>query len=223
MLSKLQNIQCLNKNYFCYFSKSFIWSTIGYTCVSFTIGALAWWSPEFGLYSVQLHTNPNATIADVSYKFGIVTFVAGVIGVTLGAEIARRWRHFNMQADALVCGFGMLGGIPFVFLTLYIFDKNTNVAWVRIAIEFLIYWNNISYIINFCITGNFLIITILDKDTHKNFNLQLYFNIQIRGGSKVLQTHVQESKKKQSLLENNYKIILLRRCCIPLQLSLIHI
>jgi len=122
------------ENIFCYSSKSFIWSTIGYTCVSFTIGALAWWSPEFGLYSVRLHSNPNAKMADVSYKFGIVTFVAGVIGVTLGAEIARRWRHTNMQADALVCAFGLLGGIPFVFVTLYIFDKQTNVAWVSIHI-----------------------------------------------------------------------------------------
>lgn len=122
--------------------KSFIWTTIGYTCVSFTIGALAWWSPEFGLYSIQKSTDPSAKMGDVSYKFGIVTFVAGVIGVTLGAELARRWRHYNMQADALVCGFGILGGIPFVFLTLYLFDKSTNAAWVLLAIgEILLFMN----------------------------------------------------------------------------------
>ena len=113
-----------------YFRKSFIWSTIGYTCVSFTIGALAWWAPEFALYSIQINGHPDEVISKVSYKFGIVTFVAGIIGVTVGAEAARRWRKKNMQADALVCAIGMLGGIPFIFFTLYLFDKNTNAAWV---------------------------------------------------------------------------------------------
>ncbi|XP_066932499.1 protein spinster homolog 1-like [Clytia hemisphaerica] len=114
--------------------KSFIWSTIGYTCVSFTIGALAWWAPEFGLYSIRLKDNPKEVIENVSYKFGIVTFVSGVIGVTAGAEMARRWRRRNFQADALVCALGMLGGIPFLFLTLYLFDKQQTFAWVLMAI-----------------------------------------------------------------------------------------
>lgn len=56
--------------------------------------------------------------------------MAGVIGVTIGAEVARRWRVVNMQADALVCAFGMIGGIPFLFFTLYMFDKKTTLAWV---------------------------------------------------------------------------------------------
>ena len=113
--------------------RSFNWATLGYTCVSFTIGALAWWSPEFGLNSMKVldKKNANLKVEDVSYIFGIVTFVAGVVGVTVGAESARRLRHRTMEADALICGGGILAAIPFIFFTLYSFDKLAFVPWVR--------------------------------------------------------------------------------------------
>ena len=38
-------------------NKSFVLSTLGFTCVSFCTGALAWWGPKFiedALYSMEL-------------------------------------------------------------------------------------------------------------------------------------------------------------------------
>lgn len=123
------------------FRPSFILATLGYTCVSFTIGALAWWSPEFGLYSMQVLDKNNTTldVGGVSYIFGIVTFVAGVVGVTLGAEAARRLRRKTMEADALVCGGGILGSIPFIFFTLYTFDKFHYLPWVSVVCLFVFF------------------------------------------------------------------------------------
>ena len=67
----------------------------------------------------------------VSYLFGIITFVTGIIGVALGAELARVYRKYNKKSDALVCGIGLLASTPFLFFALYVADKNVIIAWVR--------------------------------------------------------------------------------------------
>ena len=64
------------------------------------------------------------TFDEVSGVFGVVAFVSGVIGVFVGAEWARRWKsRGNMRADALVCAYGILSGIPFLFFSLWITDR----------------------------------------------------------------------------------------------------
>lgn len=37
--------------------KSYIWSTVGFTCVCFSIGALSWWAPSFIIYASESLTN----------------------------------------------------------------------------------------------------------------------------------------------------------------------
>eukprot|EP00112_Aurelia_sp_Birch-Aquarium-sp1_P006531 Seg172.4 transcript_id=Seg172.4/GoldUCD/mRNA.D3Y31 product="Protein spinster 1" protein_id=Seg172.4/GoldUCD/D3Y31 len=114
--------------------KSFVFASIGFTCVTFVVGSLAFWAPEFVLYSEKINGKPNTTIDQVSYIFGIITFVTGIIGVWTGAEIARRWRKTNMKSDALVCGIGIFASVPFLFLALYVMDKMIYVSWVLIAV-----------------------------------------------------------------------------------------
>lgn len=103
--------------------------------------------PKFALVSQQkqLHDPAEAakiTIDQVSYIFGIVTFVAGIVGVWVGAEVARRWRKFDMRADALVCGFGVLMSAPFLFFCMYIADKYIILMWVsttKLPLNLLLY------------------------------------------------------------------------------------
>jgi len=126
---------------------SFLYATAGFTCVSFVVGSLAWWMPKFALVSQQKHLHDpveaaKITIDQVSYIFGIVTFVAGIVGVWVGAEVARRWRKFDMRADALVCGFGVLMSAPFLFFCMYIADKYIILMWVLAVIgEILMFLN----------------------------------------------------------------------------------
>ena len=96
------------------------------------VGALSWWVPKFAFQSEKKHSdNPDSIkLGQVSYIFGIVTFVAGVAGVWLGAEVARQWRKRDMRADALVCGIGVLLSAPFLFFALYIADKMIILCWV---------------------------------------------------------------------------------------------
>ena len=115
--------------------KSFLWASFGFTCVSFVVGALSWWAPSFALYAEQVHDKSSKrTIDEVSYIFGIVTFVAGVVGVGVGAEWARRWRITNMKADALVCGIGIMLSTPFLFFALWSADKHIILSWVLICV-----------------------------------------------------------------------------------------
>ena len=66
----------------------------------------------------------------MSYKFGIITFVAGVLGVLIGSESARRYKRINRKAEALVCAFGMLLSVPFTYFALVLADRQIIFTWV---------------------------------------------------------------------------------------------
>ena len=66
----------------------------------------------------------------MSYKFVIVTFVAGTLGVWVGSEASRRYRRINWKAEAHVCAFGMLFSAPFIYLALILADQQIIISWV---------------------------------------------------------------------------------------------
>jgi hypothetical protein len=65
----------------------------------------------------------------VSYKFGIVAMMAGLIGVPLGSALAQRFRPINSTCDPLICAFGLISSAPFVYLGLVVAKYNTNWAF----------------------------------------------------------------------------------------------
>lgn len=56
--------------------------------------------------------------ASVSYKFGLVSMAAGIVGVPLGSLIAQRLRPRYPDCDPIICGFGLITSAPIVFLAL---------------------------------------------------------------------------------------------------------
>uniref|UniRef100_A0A8C4NAZ5 SPNS lysolipid transporter 1, lysophospholipid n=2 Tax=Eptatretus burgeri TaxID=7764 RepID=A0A8C4NAZ5_EPTBU len=127
------DIKCLLHN------PSFMWSSFGFTSVSFVTGALALWSPKFLVLGqvVQGTLQPcKSSSCDgysrVSLIFGVLTCVSGVIGVGMGAEIARRLKLRNPRADPLVCAVGLLSSAPFLFLALTTAVYNTTLTYVFI-------------------------------------------------------------------------------------------
>ncbi len=66
----------------------------------------------------------------MSFKFGIITVVAGITGVLGGAEMSKRFRRIHENAEALVCAYGILAGAPIFFFSLFTSDKNIMVTWV---------------------------------------------------------------------------------------------
>ncbi|XP_037560930.2 protein spinster-like [Dermacentor silvarum] len=49
-------------------NRSYIWSTLGFTCVTFATGALAWWAPSYMTHALQLH-NPDGKADEGRWTF----------------------------------------------------------------------------------------------------------------------------------------------------------
>lgn len=69
-------------------------------------------------------------VFSVALYFGIITCVAGIIGVFFGSESARWLRRINPRADPLVCAFGLIVCAPFLFLVIFVAKYNTTATWV---------------------------------------------------------------------------------------------
>ena len=74
----------------------------------------------------------------VSLKVGGITCAAGIVGVWLGAEIARRYKVRNRKADAIVCAVALLGSAPFLYVCLVLAAVNVKVTYVRTLVLFII-------------------------------------------------------------------------------------
>lgn len=114
-------------------NKSFMFSSFGFTCVAFVAGALSLWAPKFVDYSIRVQGQflPDA---QVSLWFGIITCLAGFLGVGLGTFAAGQLRKTNPRADPLVCAFGLISCAPFLFLALYVAQFHTVSTWCLIFI-----------------------------------------------------------------------------------------
>ncbi|PAA60459.1 hypothetical protein BOX15_Mlig000042g1, partial [Macrostomum lignano] len=100
-------------------NRSFMLNTLGFTAVAFVAGALTWWTPLMLDLDLQLRGGPVKP-DQAALGFGIVTCVAGIAGVALGSEIARRLRHRMPNIDPIVNGAGLLLAGPFLWATLYL-------------------------------------------------------------------------------------------------------
>ncbi|XP_071449409.1 protein spinster [Hetaerina americana] len=109
--SWMDDIKALAKN------RSFMLSSAGFTCVAFVAGALSWWGPMFIHYGLVLQPgHENDKIEDVSYLFGVIAMVAGLIGVPAGSLLATKLRPRYPKADPLICAFGLLASTPLLFV-----------------------------------------------------------------------------------------------------------
>ena len=92
-------------------------SSLGYTAVTFTVGALAQFAPLFILRaSCIVSTQYKESTADL--VFGAVTVVAGIVGTLSGSELAKFLGRYTRKSDAIVCVLGVSLGTPCLFIAL---------------------------------------------------------------------------------------------------------
>lgn len=120
-------------------NRSFMLSSLGFTCVAFVTGALAFWAPYYLNHSIlaqakETGQKPKISKEAVSMIFGSITCVAGIIGVAIGWNTAKLLRKYTEKADPLICAFGMLSCSPFLFLALYLSKKYLVATWIFIFI-----------------------------------------------------------------------------------------
>ncbi|XP_011482049.2 protein spinster homolog 3 [Oryzias latipes] len=129
--SYLEDIKYLLKN------KSYVWSSLGVTALAFLTGALAFWVPTFlsrarvtqGLH--QPCTNEPCDSTD-SYIFGAVTVATGILGGAVGTTLSRTFRDKVPYADPLICGVGMLGSVPCIFIIIFVAASSIPATYVFI-------------------------------------------------------------------------------------------
>ncbi|KAL1140200.1 hypothetical protein AAG570_000132 [Ranatra chinensis] len=116
-------------------NKSFILSSLGFTCVAFVAGALAWWGPHFIHLGLKMQPgNENVNLADVSYKFGAITMVSGLIGVPLGSFLAQRLKTTMPRVDPIICAAGLIISAPILFVASLLASSNSTACYTLIFI-----------------------------------------------------------------------------------------
>jgi len=101
-------------------NKSYVFATIAFTCVCYVAGALMWWGPNFAFVGAKAACGNkancgNITLANVSFKFGIVMTLSGLLGVPAGSYISQIIRHQVPNADPIVCAVTLLVSVPILF------------------------------------------------------------------------------------------------------------
>ncbi|XP_017479958.1 PREDICTED: protein spinster isoform X1 [Rhagoletis zephyria] len=158
--SYTEDIKDLVKNH------SFMLSTAGFTCVAFVTGALAWWGPKFIYLGIKMQPgNEELSLNDVSYKFGIIAMIAGLIGVPLGSLLAQRLRPHHEGCDPYICAFGLLISAPMVYLSLVTPQTTTSFCFLFVFLA--------QVTLNLCwsIVADILLVRkLIRKKKHKSMN-----------------------------------------------------
>uniref|UniRef100_A0A6I8NLM2 Major facilitator superfamily (MFS) profile domain-containing protein n=1 Tax=Ornithorhynchus anatinus TaxID=9258 RepID=A0A6I8NLM2_ORNAN len=110
-------------------NRSFIWSSLGVTAMGFVSGALGFWGPRF-LYQARLFLGLEPPCLQThcdssdSLIFGGLAIGTGIVGVILGAQVARYFRKFSPKADSLLCAMSLLAAAPCLLLTIFFASKS---------------------------------------------------------------------------------------------------
>ncbi|PSN36607.1 Protein spinster [Blattella germanica] len=137
-------------------NRSFMLSTAGFTCVSFVAGALAWWGPMFIKMGLNLQPgSEDVSQEDVTYKFGIIAMISGLIGVPLGSIAAQRLRTRYPRIDPFICAFGLLVSSPLIFAATLLASVNTTVCYV------LIFFGEVFLNLNWSIVADILLYVVI--------------------------------------------------------------
>ncbi|KAH0561730.1 protein spinster isoform X3 [Cotesia glomerata] len=112
---------------------SFMLSTGGFTCVAFVTGALTLWAPKFLQLGIKLQkSETDLATDDVSFIFGVIAMLAGLLGVPLGSVLAQKLRVRYHQADPLICAVGILISVPLIFFALITANTNATLCYILI-------------------------------------------------------------------------------------------
>lgn len=113
--SWLRDMKALIRN------RSYVFSSLATSAVSFATGALGMWIPlylhraQVVQKAVETCSSPPCAAKD-SLIFGAITCFTGFLGVVTGAGATRWCRLRTQRADPLVCAVGMLGSAIFICL-----------------------------------------------------------------------------------------------------------
>lgn len=87
-------------------NRAFLTATFGLATLTFTMGGISWWMPEF------LRRSAGFSMADASLVVGGITVVDGIAGTLVGGWIAQRWLRTNHSALYLLSAWSVILTLP---------------------------------------------------------------------------------------------------------------
>lgn len=150
-------------------NRSYIWSSVGFTCVSFAIGGLSWWAPKY-MKRASDYAKLDQSEQAISLIFGIITAIAGILGVVIGSVGAQIYRKYNARADPLICSLGVFLSVPFAFLGLAIPHSTMPLSWISIFIAI------VSLCVNWTLTSDILLYVITPSRRSFAQSVQILFS-----------------------------------------------
>lgn len=92
---------------------AFLTATFGLAALTFTMGGISSWAPEF------LRRNVGLSVSGSSQMVGLSTVVDGILGTLIGGWIAQRWLRTNHRALYLLSFWSVALTIPFGVLLFF--------------------------------------------------------------------------------------------------------
>jgi len=115
-------------------NRSYVLNTLGMTAMTFALGGLAFWMPDY-----VANYRRATSLATASTIFGGITVVAGLLATLAGGIIGDRLTRRFAGAYFLVSGIGMIIGLPMFLLVLW---TPFPAAWVLMFLaEFCLFFN----------------------------------------------------------------------------------
>lgn len=93
-------------------------------------------------------------ICSVTYKFGIIAMVSGLVGVPLGSILAQRLRSRYRCIDPVICAMGLLISSPLLFAASLSASVNCTLCYT------LIFFGEIFLNLNWSIVADMLLVSI---------------------------------------------------------------
>lgn len=84
------------------------------------------------IYVLICFVFPCSVFVSVSYIFGLIAMLAGLLGVPLGSFLGQKMRINFPRADPLVCGGGMLLSTPLMLAGLLTAKWNTTACFCAV-------------------------------------------------------------------------------------------
>jgi MFS family permease len=107
-------------------NSSYNYSVLGMAFYTFAIGGIAFWMPKF------LEVGKGIEKVKANGLLSVTTFLAAVIGMSVGGWLADRMARTNPRALFVVPGVALIASIPFILVAIF----STSVPWIYAGIFF---------------------------------------------------------------------------------------
>lgn len=90
----------------------------------------------------------------VTFTFGIITMLSGLIGVPLGSYLCQMLRSRYPNIDPIVCGAGLLISAPLLFMASILSNTNVIICYI------LIFIGEVCMNLNWAIVADILLVSV---------------------------------------------------------------